>query len=97
MCFVEPLFVRFITREEGNMTRRFLWGLLAVVMAFGTAGCGAKETPAPATVSGQPAGAEKTGGEKNAGGEAVTETSASQSAKDDGKTYPATVICIILC
>ena len=69
------------------MTRRFLWGLLAVVMAFGTAGCGAKETPAPATVSGQPAGAEKTGGEKNAGGEAVTETSASQSAKDDGKTY----------
>ena len=58
------------------MTRRFLWGLLAVVMAFGTAGCGAKETPAPATVSGQPAGAEKTGGEKNAGGEAVTETSA---------------------
>lgn len=69
------------------MTRRFLWGLLAVVMAFGTAGCGTKETPAPATVSGQPAGAEKTGGEKNAGGEAVTETSASQSAKDDGKTY----------
>ena len=87
MCFVEPLFVRFITREEGNLTRRFLWGLLAALMAFGTAGCGAKETPAPATVSGQPAGAEKTGGEKNAGGEAVTETSASQSAKDDGKTY----------
>ena len=47
------------------MTRRFLWGLLAVVMAFGTAGCGAKETPVPATVSGQPAGAQKTGGEKN--------------------------------
>lgn len=46
------------------MTRRFLWGLLAVVMAFGTAGCGAKETPAPATVSGQPAGAEKTGERK---------------------------------
>ena len=69
------------------MTRRFLWGLLAVAMAFGTAGCGAKETPAPTAVSGQAAGAETVEGEEKTEEEAVAETPAPKSAENDGKTY----------
>ena len=86
------------------MTRRFLWGLLAVVMAFGTAGCGAKETPAPATVSGQPAGAERRGGEKRRRRGSDRDSLRLRVQKMTARhipselpLYPATVICIILC
>ena len=46
------------------MTRKIFMGIIGSCHGIWNSRMRGKETPAPATVSGQPAGAEKTGGEK---------------------------------